>query len=253
MIDRKLWARRIDPDQFTGHGLSIFNKLSVIAIIISSLIGIIQTEPTLSNSLKTTLDNIQVFFLLCFIAEFSLRIWVSAENSKFSNRFQYLIHPASILDITAIIILIFISYGSEAFILRALRLVRILMLARLTKFASALLLIVKAVHERRYELFISACMSLIFLTLTATALFLIEGPNQPDTFGSIPRAMWWSISTFTPIGSGEAQPITMTGKVLSGIAAISGVGLVAMPAGILAAAFSKVISDVNSGGSKRNS
>jgi voltage-gated potassium channel len=73
---------------------------------------------------------------------------------------------------------------------------------------------------------------------SATALYLVEGPVQPEQFGSIPRALWWAVATLTTIGYGDVYPVTALGKLLAGVTAITSIGLVAMPTGILAAAFS---------------
>ena len=70
---------------------------------------------------------------------------------------------------------------------------------------------------------------------------MVEGDGQPDAFGSIPRAMWWSIATLTTVGYGDAIPHTPLGKILAGFTAITGIGLIAMPTGILASAFSDAL------------
>lgn len=74
--------------------------------------------------------------------------------------------------------------------------------------------------------------------MTSTLLYLVEGEAQPDNFDSIPCAMWWPIATLTTVGYGDVYPVTVLGKVLAGLTAITGIGLIAMSAGILAAAFS---------------
>ena len=76
------------------------------------------------------------------------------------------------------------------------------------------------------------------LVFGATALYLVEGHIQPDKFGSIPRSLWWAIITLTTIGYGDVYPVTVVGKIIAGFVAICGIGLIAMPTGILAAAFS---------------
>lgn len=77
--------------------------------------------------------------------------------------------------------------------------------------------------------------------MTSTLMYLIEGEDQPNVFGSIPRAMWWSIVTLTTVGYGDAYPVTVTGRILAGLTAMIGIGLIAMPTGILAAAFSDAL------------
>lgn len=79
------------------------------------------------------------------------------------------------------------------------------------------------------------------MIVSATLLYLVEGPGQPEKFGSIPRALWWSIVTLTTIGYGDVYPETALGRVLAGFTALLGIGLIAVPTGILAAAFSDAL------------
>ena len=81
----------------------------------------------------------------------------------------------------------------------------------------------------------------LLMLVSSTLLYMVEGEAQPDDFGSIPRAMWWSIATLTTVGYGDAFPITPLGKVLAGFTALTGIGLIAMPTGILASAFSDAL------------
>jgi voltage-gated potassium channel len=126
-------------------------------------------------------------------------------------------------------------------VLRLVRLVRIVALAKLGRYSSALNAIGHAIHSRRYELTMSLVIAGMLLLVSSTFLYLVEGEGQPDDFGSIPRAMWWSIATLTTVGYGDAVPQTVIGRILAGFTAITGIGLIAMPTGILAAAFSDAL------------
>jgi voltage-gated potassium channel len=81
-------------------------------------------------------------------------------------------------------------------------------------------------------------LATFILVFSATAMYLLEGENDPQTFGSIPRALWWSVCTLTTVGYGDIYPHTVLGKICGGLTSIAGIGLIAMPTGILAAAFS---------------
>jgi voltage-gated potassium channel len=76
---------------------------------------------------------------------------------------------------------------------------------------------------------------------SSSLLYLVEAEAQPDAFGSLPRALWWSIATLTTVGYGDVTPITVLGKLFAGVTAIAGIGLIAMPTGVLAAAFSDAL------------
>lgn len=130
-------------------------------------------------------------------------------------------------------------------VMRLLRVFRIVRLSRLTRFNHSLTLLVQAVHKRRTELGISFVIAMLLLLLTSIMLYLVEGGSNPDDFGSIPRAMWWSIATLTTVGYGDVTPLSPLGKICAGMTAFIGIGIVAMPTGILAAAFSEAYQKAN--------
>ena len=111
------------------------------------------------------------------------------------------------------------------------QLVRILRLARLGRFSVAMRHLSQAVSERRDELLLSLMLASFVLVFAAAGMYFLEGENDPETFGCIPRAMWWSVCTLTTVGYGDIYPH-------GGLTAVAGIGLIAMPTGILAAAFS---------------
>jgi len=80
---------------------------------------------------------------------------------------------------------------------------------------------------------------MVMLTLAASALYLVERDIQPDSFGSIPQAMWWAVAALTTVGYGDVYPISLTGQILGSLVTILGIGMVALPSGILASAFSE--------------
>lgn len=112
-------------------------------------------------------------------------------------------------------------------------------LARIGRFSQAWTSLFEAISKRGSEIAISITIAFILIIISSTVLYLAEGAAQPEEFGSIPRAFWWSVATLTTVGYGDVTPVTGLGKVFAGITAILGVGLVAMPTGILAAAFSE--------------
>jgi voltage-gated potassium channel len=118
---------------------------------------------------------------------------------------------------------------------------RILALAKLGRYSSALANIVGAIQSRKYELLISLCTALLAMLASATVLYGLEGGNNPESFGSIPRALWWGVATLTTVGYGDVFPITVMGKIFAGVFALAGIGIIALPTGILAGAFADAI------------
>lgn len=188
---------------------------------------------------------LEVVFGVVFAAEYAARVWICVEGQRFGSgsrgRLRYVLTPAALLDLVALSPLFIGAIGPEAYVARLARLIRVLRLARLGRLSTSMRLPGQALTDRRYEPFMSVGIAFVVLLVTATLLYLIEGPGQPEAFGSIPRAMWWSIATLTTVGYGDVFPITPLGKMLAGLTAITGIGLIALPTGILAAAFSDAL------------
>ena len=125
--------------------------------------------------------------------------------------------------------------------LRLIRLLRLLRIARLGRYSQAMSAIIEAISIRRYELILSMAVAMVLLVFSSACLYVLEGDVQEEAFGSIPRSLWWSIATLTTVGYGDVTPITALGKVFAAITAITGVGMIALPTGILASAFSDVL------------
>lgn len=143
--------------------------------------------------------------------------------------------------------IVFGFQGVYGVMLRLVRVLRVFSLARNSDWAAAIFILGRAVQDRRRELCLSLGLAMIVLLVSATLLFVFEGPTQPDAFGSIPRAMWWAMATLTTVGYGDVYPVTVVGKLFAGVAAITSIAIVAMPTGIMAAAFSDAFEKMRGG------
>lgn len=242
---RRWFYERLQPAAWHRRGLSPLNKFFVAIIALAVLTAVIESEPDVYAGNENLFLAAEFIFGFVFLIEYLLRLWTSAENPAFGGGWRgylrYALSPAALIDLFAMSTLFLTFYGSETAILRLFRLVRILSLAKLGRYSTAIRAIGQAIHSRRYELLMSLMIAVILLLVSSTLLYIIEGDRQPAAFGSIPRAMWWSIATLTTVGYGDVIPSTPLGKMLAGVTAITGIGLIAMPTGILAAAFSDAI------------
>jgi len=125
--------------------------------------------------------------------------------------------------------------------LRALRLMRLFRLLKMGRYVKSLRLMRHVLARRKEELLITLFSVLLLLVLSSSLMYFIEREAQPDKFASIPAAMWWGIATLTTIGYGDMYPVTALGKILGGFIALLGIGLFALPAGILASGFAAEI------------
>ena len=145
----------------------------------------------------------------------------------------------AIVDLIAILPNILMFFIQDLVLLKLLRLIRMFRIIKLFKTNKSLQIFIQAIIDSKSQLISSIVITLLLLLFGAIILYLVEGHIQPETFGSIPRAMWWSMATLTTVGYGDVYPITLMGKICASFIAIIGIGVVALPAGIIAANFTK--------------
>ncbi|MEO6248179.1 MAG: ion transporter [Sphingomicrobium sp.] len=222
--------------------MSLINRLLVLAIVLAAMIAVIETEPMIATGREGIFRAAELGFGILFTLEYLVRLWVSVEqpvhHGVVASRWRYARSPAAVIDLIAILPALVALTGGGALVLRFFRVLRILRLAKLGRMSRAWRNLVEAVHSRRYELWLTLAFAGIAILISSTLLYWAESDAQPEKFGSIPRAFWWSVVTLTTVGYGDIYPVTPLGKFFASIVAIAGIGLIALPTGILAAAFS---------------
>ncbi|WP_176399803.1 ion transporter [Novosphingobium sp. B 225] len=230
----------------------MFNWALVMLIVFAVTTAVLATEPEIFHRYPQFFQIIEPLFGIIFSIEYGARLWTASETagdeSDLRKRIQFVFSPIGILDLIVLLATLTPLLAADYAILRLGRLFRLVMLARLSRFTLAFQDLAKAVVARRFELFVTLALAGFLLLFGATALYVVEGDIQPDKFGSIPRALWWSIITLTTVGYGDVSPVTPLGKFLASLVALAGIGLVAMPTGIMAAAFSDAMERRRKGG-----
>jgi len=140
-------------------------------------------------------------------------------------------------------------HGGWLAALRALRLARLVKLAR---YITAFRIVGDAVKRAWPPLFASLCIAAAQLYVSAVLLYFIEGTSKPQAFGSITRSLWWAVVTLTTVGYGDVYPESTLGRFVAGIVALTGIGIVALPTGILASSFAEVFREHYEQEQKRN-
>jgi voltage-gated potassium channel len=219
--------------------LLVLVLLNVIAVILESL-------PAWRESYGSYSDVFEAFSLTIFFLEYLLRIWVCVESEKYSHptkgRIRYALTPLAIIDLLAILpFILYFLFPIDLRSLRVLRLVRILSIFKIYRYSKKLQTLAKVCINKKEELILTVVFGFFFLTIASSLIFLFESEVQPKAFSSIPAAMWWGVCTLTTVGYGDIYPITSVGKILGSFIAIIGIGMFALPAGILASGFSEVI------------
>lgn len=228
-----------------GGKLSRVNRFMVFVILAAVAMTIVGTEAAFRSQNQHWFILGEFLFGVIFAVEYVARVWSIAEQpgegSALQKRLRFMRQPLSLLDLFVVLATLSPFFVSDASILRIVRLLRLAALAKFGRFSRALQELASAINARRYELLVTIALAGGLLLFGATALFWAERDVQPEAFGSIPRSLWWSIITLTTVGYGDVSPITPIGKFLASIVALGGIGLVAMPTGIMASAFSEAM------------
>lgn len=251
MLKRRWTYRQLDPAGWEGGGLSPANTAILWLVVLSIAAAVLQSESAIRAAFPGAFHGLTVFFAVIFSAEYAIRLWAMGENPVFAGirgRFRYAGTLASVLDMIAVLALwidLLMGFGGiYGVLLRFARALRILTLMRHSAIADAIRILFTALQSRRLELGLSFALAGVVLLISATLLFAFEGPTQPKAFGSIPRAMWWAMATLTTVGYGDVYPVTTMGKVFASISALTSIAIVAMPTGIMAAAFSDAFQSI---------
>ena len=211
----------------------IFVWIITILILYSVFCFSLETLPNLSVDTRLFLKYSEIAVVVIFTCEYILRILLSPNRLRFIFSFYGLVDLIAILPF----------YLAFAIDLRSFRLIRLLRLIRVLKIArynSALQRFSKALFLAKEELAIFTGLSLILLYLSAVGIYHFEHAAQPEVFKSIFDSLWWSVATLTTVGYGDIYPITIGGRFFTFIILMIGLGLVAVPTGIVASALSAV-------------
>lgn len=241
---RKRLFIHLSPAAWPHNGLSPVNKFIYTLIVFSALFAIVETEQSVYELSPSLFNLVEILIVSVFTVEYLARLYAVGEIQKyqgFRGRIRYIFSFWSIIDLLAILPFLLTFTSSNMFMLRLIRLLRLLRIARLGRYSQAMSAIIEAISIRRYELILSMAVAMVLLVFSSACLYVLEGDVQEEAFGSIPRSLWWSIATLTTVGYGDVTPITALGKVFAAITAITGVGMIALPTGILASAFSDVL------------
>ena len=209
--------------------------LEVALIVLISLnVGavILETVDSVYARWQPVFDIFEIFSLSIFIIEYLARLWVAPENPETPTRLSWARSPLALVDLFAILpSLLYLLIPVDLRILRTFRMLRLL---KLTRYSPALAMLLAVFREEAGAFFAGFFILILMLIFAASGAWLAEHQVQPEDFGSIPAAMWWAVATLTTVGYGDVTPITVAGKVFGAIVTIVGIGMAALPAGIIA-------------------
>lgn len=206
-------------------------------IVVNVAAVVLETIPTLRASYAAGFYALEAASLSIFGVEYLLRLWTAGEHERYRGplgRLRWALTPGAIVDLLAIAPALFLT---DLRMVRILRLSRLVRIAKLGRYSLALRTLRRVLIARLPDVLSLSFVLLILLVLSSSLMYLLERDAQPDTFSSIPATMWWGIVTLTTIGYGDMAPVTAEGKLLGSFVAILGLGMFALPAGLLGGAF----------------
>lgn len=243
-IRRRLW----EILEIAKHGdrLSRAFDLLITALIFLSIIAVIvESVPEIGRKYAGWFFWFELFSVGIFTLEYLGRAWACVQDvnyaSPITGRLRYLRKPLAVIDLLAILPFYLPLLGVDFRFLRVLRLMRLLRIFKLGRYYRAVQLIGDVLRSKKEELVLSSCVMGVLLLAASCLIYFLENGAQPESFPSIPAAMWWAIVTLTTVGYGDIYPVTMLGRFFGSIIALLGVGMVALPTGILGAGFVEVI------------
>jgi voltage-gated potassium channel len=214
------------------RGGRIFDAAVQVLIFFSLVAFAVETLSDLPRWMPPVLRVSEAVIVALFTIEYLLRLYVASRRPRFVFSFFGLIDLAAILPF-------YIAAGIDLRSLRALRLLRLFRVFKLARYSEAVARLNSAFRMAREELVLFVSISAIIVYLASVGIYYFENPAQPEKFASVFHAMWWAMSTLTTVGYGDVYPVTVGGRIFTGLVLLVGLGVVAVPAGILASALSE--------------
>jgi voltage-gated potassium channel len=223
--------KRVIEDNDTRWG-RVFD-LSIQLLIVFSLVTFsIETLPNLSSGLRQSLHNIEIVTVSIFTVEYILRVVVADHKLRFICSFF------GIVDLLAILPF-YVTSGIDLRSIRSFRLLRLVRVLKIVRYNKAIQRFYRAFLIAKEELVLFLFVALMLFFLSAVGIYYCEHDAQPETFASVFHSLWWSVATLTTVGYGDVYPVTTGGKVFTFVVLVVGLGIVSVPAGLVASALSK--------------
>lgn len=230
-----------------GDRASRIADISILVLIVANVAAVVfDTVDTVHAAIGPQLLAFEYFSVAVFSVEYLLRLWSAPEAwpeiRPLKARARWATSWYGVIDLLAIIpVYLPMLIPVDLRMLRLFRLFRLGRLFKMGRYSRAFRTFGLVLRTKREELVIAVVAVLILLLITSSLMYFVENEAQPDVFTSIPASMWWGAAALTTVGYGDVYPVTALGRVLGVISAILGIGLFALPAGILASGFTDAL------------
>ncbi len=213
-------------DTFFGRA---FDFTVQVLIVVSLISFSIETLPDLSPLMQSILTAIETGIVVFFSIEYLLRIYIAPNRIRFITSFFGLIDLAAILPF-------YLAIGIDLRSMRVFRLLRLFRVLKLARYNAAIRRFHLALLIAKEEIILFSCITTIALWLSAVGIYQFENEAQPEAFKSVFHSLWWAVTTLTTVGYGDVYPITVGGRIFTFFMLLVGLGIVAVPAGLVSTA-----------------
>lgn len=223
------------------HVSRVFDLCIVLLILLNVAAMIAESVASVRAVLEREFVTFEYLSVVVFSVEYLLRVWSCVEDPQYAHpvlgRLRFALTPLALVDLFAVLPFYLPVVRMDLRMLRILRIMRIMRLAKLGRYSESLQTLGRVVTSKKEQLISTVFILVILLVIASCLMYYAENERQPDHFSSIPAAMWWAVTTLTTVGYGDVLPITTVGKLLGSVIAVLGIGMFALPTGILGAGF----------------
>lgn len=244
---RKFFYNNLHNHDYETTVSKCINYFLVILIIGNVAAVLLETVNDLYSSYRIWFDYFENISIAIFSIEYLLRVWSVVDRdtteSAWKTRLNWMKSGEAIIDLMAILpayLNFFVRID-----LRMLRILRLLRLLKLTRYFISLQILLCVIKREKGSFQAVIFILIIMIIMTASGIYVVENKAQPEAFSSIPKSMWWAVVTLTTVGYGDVTPVTSLGKLLGALITILGVGIAALPAGILASGLANELNQRN--------
>lgn len=241
---RPLRAQVYAALEVTGHSgrlRTYVDNFIVFWVLVSIASVVLESVESIGSTFAREFHVIDVIAFSIFTVEYLARWYAAPENphlrKAWSPRLAFMRKGQAVIDLLAILPFLLERFLPWPMDLRFLRVFRLLRLLKLTRYTSATVTLVKVVKREGQVIFASVFVMVLLVVLTASIGYLFEHQAQPDKFDNIPQSIYWSVITLASVGYGDISPVTPMGRALTVVLSLLGIGIFAIPAGLLASAF----------------
>jgi len=217
-------------DTIPGH---IFDLVVQILIVLSIVTFSVETLPNLDTGTRELLEITEVIIVIIFTLEYFLRLYVA------EKKISYVLSFYGVVDLIAILPFYILS-GVDLQSVRVFRMLRFFRAIKLFRYNKAMRRFLRAFAIIKEEIILFTVVTAMLLYLSAVGIYFFENEAQPEAFKSIFHSLWWAVATLTTVGYGDIYPVTIGGRIFTFVILMIGLGIIAVPAGLLASALSTV-------------